>query len=74
MGNLHLILQQNNVCIGDRDKICYNYGIDIRIAIMRAIKTKVYSREAMLNQLNMMVKEVVYPEIAKFDKSQPPKA
>ena len=70
LNEIHHILQENGVITSDRDRICYNYGHDIRTVIMRALKQPVESRQQLIEQLNQMIKQEVYPIIAQFEKSQ----
>ncbi len=69
LGEIHSILQDNGIGTSDRDKICYNYGHDIRTVIMRALKHPVESRKKLIDQLNQLIKNEVYPIIAQFEKS-----
>ena len=63
----HRILQENEIITSDRDKICYNYGEDIRTIFMRSIKQQTENREEIINQLNRLIKHEIYHDIALYD-------
>ena len=66
LNEIHGILQDNGIITCDRDVICYNYGEDIRNVMMRALKMPIGTRSFLIHQLDTLVKNQVYAEIAKF--------
>ncbi len=70
LNKIHEILQKNNIGNSERDRICYNFGHDIRTVIMRVIKKQMETRQSVIKELNELIKDQIYSETAKYETSQ----